>query len=168
MNRMRGGRVRLAAANPRGEFFDLEKLFEELNEKYFGGELQRPHIGWSSKTGGGNSAAMIPGPIRFCSIGGWIAQVFPPCAVEYVLFHEMLHVKHPTRRSGCSLVSHSKEFRAEKSVSRSLNEPAAPSTVSRVDLRREITPSRRRRSRVLRRNDCQCGREQAGEDKRQD
>src|ERR1700704_3667520 len=35
MNRMRGGRVRLAASNPRGEFFDLEKLFEELNGKYF-------------------------------------------------------------------------------------------------------------------------------------
>jgi predicted metal-dependent hydrolase len=38
----------------------------------------------------------------------------PRCAVEYVLFHEMLHVKHPTRRSGCSLVSHSPEFRAEE------------------------------------------------------
>ena len=30
------------------------------------------------------------------------------------LFHEMLHVKHPTRRSGCSLVSHSREFREEE------------------------------------------------------
>jgi predicted metal-dependent hydrolase len=38
----------------------------------------------------------------------------PQCAVEYVLFHEMLHVKHPTRRSGCSLVSHSKQFRDEE------------------------------------------------------
>jgi predicted metal-dependent hydrolase len=38
----------------------------------------------------------------------------PQCAVEYVLFHEMLHVKHPTRRSGCSLVSHSHEFREEE------------------------------------------------------
>jgi hypothetical protein len=26
----------------------------------------------------------------------------------------MLHVKHPTRRSGCTLVSHSPEFRAEE------------------------------------------------------
>jgi predicted metal-dependent hydrolase len=34
--------------------------------------------------------------------------------VEYVLFHEMLHVKHPTRRSGCGLVSHSREFRQEE------------------------------------------------------
>jgi len=36
--------------------------------------------------------------------------------VEYVLYHEMLHVKHPTRRSGCSLVSHSSEFRAEEKL----------------------------------------------------
>jgi len=26
----------------------------------------------------------------------------------------MLHVKHPTRRSGCSLISHSPQFRAEE------------------------------------------------------
>src|SRR6266436_1416046 len=38
----------------------------------------------------------------------------PACAVEYVLYHEMLHVKHPTRRSGCSMVSHSREFREEE------------------------------------------------------
>jgi predicted metal-dependent hydrolase len=38
----------------------------------------------------------------------------PQCAVEYVLYHEMLHVKHPTRRSGCSLISHSPEFRVEE------------------------------------------------------
>jgi len=30
------------------------------------------------------------------------------------LFHEMLHVKHPTRRSGCTMVSHSREFREEE------------------------------------------------------
>jgi predicted metal-dependent hydrolase len=38
----------------------------------------------------------------------------PQFAVEYVLYHEMLHVKHPTRRSGCSLISHSREFRKEE------------------------------------------------------
>jgi predicted metal-dependent hydrolase len=38
----------------------------------------------------------------------------PQYAVEYVLYHEMLHVKHPTRRSGCTLLSHSPEFRAEE------------------------------------------------------
>jgi hypothetical protein len=28
----------------------------------------------------------------------------------------MLHVKHPTRKSGCSLISHSPEFRAEEKL----------------------------------------------------
>jgi len=36
--------------------------------------------------------------------------------VEYVLYHEMLHVKHPTRKSGCTLLSHSPEFRAEEKL----------------------------------------------------
>jgi predicted metal-dependent hydrolase len=38
----------------------------------------------------------------------------PQFVVEYVLYHEMLHVKHPTRRSGCTLVAHSPEFRLEE------------------------------------------------------
>src|SRR6266513_2306110 len=49
MNQMRRGRVRLAATNPRGDHFDLDKLFDELNGKYFAGQLQRPHIGWSAR-----------------------------------------------------------------------------------------------------------------------
>jgi predicted metal-dependent hydrolase len=114
MNRMRGGRVRLAAANPRGEFFDLEKLFDDLNAKYFRGELQRPHIGWSSKNWRRQFGCYDPGPNQILLNRRMDRANVPPCAVEYVLFHEMLHVKHPTRRSGCSLVSHSKEFRAEE------------------------------------------------------
>src|SRR5467141_1733424 len=38
MNRMRRGRVRLAATGPHGEHFDLEGLFEQLNGKYFAGQ----------------------------------------------------------------------------------------------------------------------------------
>src|SRR5262249_34713771 len=48
MNRMRQSRVRLAATNPRGRHFDLQRLFDDLNESYFGGRLERPHIGWSN------------------------------------------------------------------------------------------------------------------------
>jgi len=42
----------------------------------------------------------------------------------------MLHVKHPTRRSGCTLVSHSKEFRAEEKQFPNLTAPAVSSTAS--------------------------------------
>ena len=114
MNRMRRGRVRLAAASPRGEHFDLENIFDELNENYFSGGLKRPHIGWSTKKWWRQFGCYDPGPNQILLNRRMDHPAVPRYAVEYVLFHEMLHVKHPTRRSGCSLVSHSREFREEE------------------------------------------------------
>ena len=114
MNRMRRGRVRLAAASPRGEHFDLENIFDELNENYFSGGLKRPHIGWSTKKWRRQFGCYDPGPNHILLNRRMDHPAVPRYAVEYVLFHEMLHVKHPTRRSGCSLVSHSREFREEE------------------------------------------------------
>src|SRR6476646_11220095 len=42
ISHMRRGRVRLASTGPLGRHFDLEKMFGDLNEKYFAGSLQRP------------------------------------------------------------------------------------------------------------------------------
>ena len=38
----------------------------------------------------------------------------PSWFVRYVLYHEMLHVKHPIRRARCGLQSHSAEFWREE------------------------------------------------------
>ena len=114
MNRMRRGRVHLAASNARGEHFDLGRLFDELNGKYFAGQLQRPHIGWSRRSWRRQFGCYDPGPNQILLNRRMDRPGVPACAVEYVLFHEMLHVKHPTRRSGCSMVSHSREFREEE------------------------------------------------------
>ena len=114
MNQMRSGRVRLAATNPRGDHFDLDRLFDELNAKYFEGRLQRPHIGWSTRSWRRQFGCYDPGPNQILLNRRMDRPGVPACAVEYVLFHEMLHVKHPTRRSGCSMVSHSREFREEE------------------------------------------------------
>ncbi len=114
MNRMRRGRVRLAAASPRGVHFDLERLFDELNGKYFAGQLLCPHISWSRRSWRRQFGCYDPGPNQILLNRRMDRPGVPQCAVEYVLFHEMLHVKHPTRRSGCTLVSHSREFREEE------------------------------------------------------
>ncbi len=116
ISRMRRGRVRLAATGPRGRHFDLEKMFEELNKRYFAGNLQRPHIGWSQRSWRRQFGCYDPGPNQILLNRRMDHPRVPQVAVEYVLYHEMLHVKHPTRRSGCSLVSHSPEFRAEEKL----------------------------------------------------
>jgi hypothetical protein len=114
ISQMRRGRVRVAQADPRGRHFDLSSLFDTLNAKYFGGALQRPQIGWSVRSWRRQFGCYDPGPNQILLNRRMDRPEVPACAVEYVLFHEMLHVKHPTRRSGCSLVSHSREFREEE------------------------------------------------------
>ena len=114
ISRMRGRRVRLTSSGPQGRHFDLEKMFKELNETYFAGTLKRPHIGWSTRSWRRQFGCYDPGPNQILLNRRMDHPAVPQVAVEYVLYHEMLHVKHPTRRSGCSLVSHSTEFRAEE------------------------------------------------------
>jgi hypothetical protein len=116
ISRMRRGRVHLASTGPQGRHFDLERMFEELNEKYFSGSLQRPHIGWSTRSWRRQLGCYDPGPSQILLNRRMDHPAVPQVAVEYVLYHEMLHVKHPTRRSGCSLISHSPEFRAEEKL----------------------------------------------------
>ncbi len=116
ISQMRRGRVRMTHADPRGQHFDLSRLFDALNTKYFGGDLERPHIGWSTRSWRRQFGCYDPGPNQILLNRRMDRPGVPACAVEYVLFHEMLHVKHPTRRSGCSLVSHSREFREEEKL----------------------------------------------------
>ncbi|HXM97579.1 MAG TPA: SprT-like domain-containing protein [Candidatus Dormibacteraeota bacterium] len=114
VSKMRRSRVRLKHTAPQGQQFDLEKLFDELNAKYFAGTLRRPHIGWSARSWRRQFGCYDPGPNQILLNRRMDREGVPSEVVEYVLYHEMLHVKHPTRRSGCSLISHSREFREEE------------------------------------------------------
>ena len=114
MNRMRLHRVRPRHSGAQGRHFNLDRLFDELNVKYFAGELHKPHIGWSLRGWRRQFGCYDPGPNQILLNRRLDRPRIPQCVVEYVLFHEMLHVKHPTRRSGCTLVSHSREFREEE------------------------------------------------------
>jgi predicted metal-dependent hydrolase len=114
IDRMRSRRVRRVATLAQGLHHDLSDLFDRLNRHYFEGKLQRPHIGWSTRSWRRQFGCYDPGPNQIVLNRRMDRPGVPRFVVEYVLYHEMLHVKHPTRRSGCSLVSHSPEFRAEE------------------------------------------------------
>jgi hypothetical protein len=113
---MRRSRVRLRHTAPQGQHYDLAALFDQLNGKYFAGLLQRPHIGWSTRGWRRQFGCYDPGPNQILLNRRMDRSEVPQFVVEYVLYHEMLHLKHPTRRSGCSLISHSPQFRAEEKL----------------------------------------------------
>jgi predicted metal-dependent hydrolase len=111
---MRRSRVRLKHTVAQGKHYDLVSLFDQLNQRYFENSLQRPNIGWSLRGWRRQFGCYDPGPNQILLNRRMDGPGVPQFVVEYVLYHEMLHVKHPTRRSGCSLISHSPQFRAEE------------------------------------------------------
>ena len=98
----------------RGRHVDLSDIFSRLNHQYFGGSLERPHLSWSAGT-----TRRILGRFDITRNTIFISRLFdteevPLIVIEYVMFHEMLHVKHQCRVQDSRLIVHTPAFRAEE------------------------------------------------------
>ena len=110
--RRRRGRKVITSAQ--GEFYDLSKIFTKLNRRCFGNELEKPALTWSRR--------------RTRSILGHHDRVYqsitisktldsedvPEWFVEYIVYHEMLHIKHPPRLINGRRHYHTTAFRQDE------------------------------------------------------
>jgi hypothetical protein len=112
--RVRRKRARRIPDKPLGTAHDLGVIFDSLNAQYFGGNLRRPRIGWSSRVWRSQFGCYDPSLDQIVMNKRLDRADVPALAVEFILYHEMLHVKHPIRAAACGLQSHSPEFRAEE------------------------------------------------------
>ena len=104
---------------PQGVHFDLEEIFEELNFRYFFGLMPRPKLGWSRQV----SRTMLGhyDPSHHTII---LSRILDQAranrlAVEFVLFHEMLHIRYPADHSDTRRCVHTRDFKkAEKQFER--------------------------------------------------
>jgi len=112
--RVRRKRARRIAHNPRGAAHDLEPMFAALNLEYFEGNLRRPRLGWSTRPWRSQYGCFDPSLDQIVMNNRLDRADVPSYAVELILYHEMLHVKHPLRAAACGLQAHSAEFRYEE------------------------------------------------------
>ena len=112
--RARRTRAQKLAHRPRGHHHDLARLYTRLNRRYFDGKLARPRLAWSPRPWRRQLGLFDPALGQIVISSRLDRPHVPRFAVEYVLYHEMLHVKHPQRRSLCGLESHSLEFRRQE------------------------------------------------------
>jgi len=112
--RVRRKRARRIPDKPLGTAHDLGVMFDSLNAQYFDGNLHRPRIGWSSRVWRSQFGCYDPSLDQIVMNRRLDRADVPALAVEFILYHEMLHVKHPIRAAACGLQSHSPEFRAEE------------------------------------------------------
>lgn len=110
----RRNRGRKMVSGSRGSIYDLEKIFNRLNRRFFDGELPRPILTWSQRR-----TRRILGhhdPVHDTIV---ISKTLddrdvPEWFVEYIVFHEMLHIKHPARLINGRRYYHTNAFRADE------------------------------------------------------
>ncbi len=108
------GRKRIETAQ--GRFYNLESVFDDLNVRFFYGLLARPQMTWSRDHARNSLGHYDPAHNAIV-----VSRVFdhsrvPRYAVEYIVYHEMLHLKHPVKLRGSRRCVHSAEFQAEERV----------------------------------------------------
>ncbi len=100
--------------SPAGDHFDLEEIFEDLNEVYFEGRLKKPLLSWSQRPTFRRLGHHDPAHEAIVISKSLDSPRVPAFVVAYVLYHEMLHLKHPqVFRNGRRYV-HTAEFRDDE------------------------------------------------------
>jgi predicted metal-dependent hydrolase len=108
------GRKRLDSAQ--GRTYDLEALFEDLNQRFFHGLMARPQMTWSRDHARNSLGHYDPAHNAIV-----VSRIFdhprvPRFAVEYIVYHEMLHLKHPVKLRGSRRCVHGAAFQAEEKL----------------------------------------------------
>jgi len=112
-------------SGPEGRYYHLDEVFDALNVRFFAGLLGRPELTWSE-----HLAKRSLGHYDAAHNTIVVSRVFdrpssPRYAIEYLLYHEMLHLKHPVRMRGLRRCVHSAEFKAEEALFPQLPEALA-------------------------------------------
>jgi hypothetical protein len=108
-------RGRKFVSGPQGDSYDLERIFEELNSMHFHGLMARPLLGWSRRPSRVMLGHYDPSHNAIILSRLLDSPKVPRLAVEYILFHEMLHLRYPVEHRGARRCVHTSEFKeAEK------------------------------------------------------
>jgi hypothetical protein len=99
----------------RGRHHDLEEIFHGLNQRFFHGQISLSRLGWSRQNSRQILGHYDSGHRTIIISRKLDSPAVPRYLVEYVVYHEMLHIRFPVERRGHRRVVHSREFReAEK------------------------------------------------------
>ena len=122
------GRKQILSAQ--GRVYDLDELFDDLNAQFFGGLLAKPQLSWSPGKSRNTLGHFDPAHNAII-----ISRVFdhpkiPRFLVEYIVYHEMLHLKFPVEYNRSRRRVHTKDFQR--------NERAFPRYTEAVELIKQL------------------------------
>ncbi|MDQ6785973.1 MAG: SprT-like domain-containing protein [Acidobacteriota bacterium] len=107
-------RGRKIITTAKGDVYDLRKIFAHLNQIYFDGAISEPILTWSVRKTYrilGHHDATHETIVVSRSLD---APRVPKYVVEFVVFHEMLHIFHPTVHRDGRRYNHTPAFRCDE------------------------------------------------------
>lgn len=107
-------RGRKQLSTPAGRHYHLEEMFDELNQRFFQGWMARPDLSWAPRASRRNLGHYDPAHNAILISRVFDSPRIPRFVLEYVLYHEMLHLRFPVRMKGSRRCVHSPEFRTEE------------------------------------------------------
>jgi predicted metal-dependent hydrolase len=122
MHLIRQMRGRKRIAGVQGEHYHLEEIFEELNQRFFHGLMARPQLTWSNNHSRYSLGHYDPAHNTIVVSRIFDGANVPRYAIEYLLYHEMLHLRHPVKMRGSRRCVHSRAFQEEEKLFPQLKE----------------------------------------------
>ncbi len=109
--RVKGRKV---VTTSKGAVYDLDEIFASLNVQYFGNAIPKPALTWSAK-----KTYRILGHHDATHDHIAISRSLdtletPRYVVEYVVYHEMLHIHHPTKHFNGRRYNHTAAFKRDE------------------------------------------------------
>jgi hypothetical protein len=113
---VRKARGRKHGLGAEGAVYNLDEIFESLNRRFFNGLMARPVLTWSA-----HSARRLLGHYDAAHNTIMVSRIFdrpqvPRYAIDYLMYHEMLHLVHPVKMRGSRRCVHSREFQADEKL----------------------------------------------------
>ena len=105
---------RKVVTTSKGAVYDLDEIFDNLNFWYFGGRLEKPVLTWSAKKTYRILAHHDATHATIVVSKSLDTSDVPRYVVEYIVFHEMLHIHHPTVHHKGRRYNHTPAFRRDE------------------------------------------------------
>jgi hypothetical protein len=98
----------------RGRAHDLNEVFSRVNDDYFGGSMPKPVLSWNRSLTARKFGHYQPGRDTIMISITLDDPEVPAFALDFVMYHELLHKKHGSMTVNGRRLSHSPAFRADE------------------------------------------------------
>ncbi len=114
VDNMRQNRAMKIVTGTKGNYYDLEESFDRVNKTYFSGMLDKPILTWSERKTvrrfGHQDEAMATVVISRTLDD----KSVPRFVLDYIMYHELLHVKHGTTYAHGRRMVHTQAFKRDE------------------------------------------------------